>query len=176
MAMDMSMSVYRCCGNFQSPGDREKWQQYFHRAVEGKGWEGWVTWGTRTSRPCRGSSWTPWTQWTCWTPWKCWTHQWGGHLHQVGEELLPTCGGNHVSLLWHHWRYLVQPRRRWSQLPVYASGPTIQPLTHIQKWSKQSGQCVWVRVRESRPRNTQPQCTLCCVSRVHSTNCDDDPS
>ena len=43
MAMEMSMSVYRCCGNFQSPGDREKWQQYFHRAVgEGMGGMGYL--------------------------------------------------------------------------------------------------------------------------------------
>ena len=57
----------------------------------------------------------------------------GGHLHQVGEEFLPTSGRHRVSLLWHHWRHIYIPRRRWSQLPVYASGPTIQPHTHIQK-------------------------------------------
>ena len=71
----------------------------------------------------------------------------GAHLHQVGEEFLPTSGRHRVSLLWHHLRYLVQPRRRWSQLPVYASGPTIQPHTHIQKWSKQSCLRVWGRVQ-----------------------------
>ena len=50
-----------------------------------------------------------------------------------GEEFLPTSGRHRVSLLWHHWRYLVQPRRRWSQLPS-------SPHSAIRAQNKLAGQ------------------------------------
>ena len=68
----------------------------------------------------------------------------------------PTSGGGRVlthkleALSYSTLASLVQPPRRWSQLPVYAERPRvptrIQHQPHIQRWGAGIFICVWGRV------------------------------